>query len=360
MHISWTSRYPRIAGLWTGLLIAGVLTLSLATARPASAATTAAACTPTDKLVNPCRPWLGAYGHGYPQVPPDLTSQVNYHEQRIGRRGDIVRGEYHRGAQYLTLAEKNFAERPSTILLINWKPSINNWAAAGGGDAPTNRVIDSMARSIKSVAPHKIMLVLAHEPENDVSAGTRCYTNHRVPSGSPADYRAMWANVRRRFAAQGTTNVVWIMDYMGYQPYDCLVPELWPGNSLVDWVMIDAYGTRGKPLIDASVGRFYRFLERSSDANHDYRSKPWGLGEFSIHGATRVQAYAYWDSISAALSHAAYPRLKAYVPFDSEGGHQDNRVAYDVNGALDPTERAHYNAFAHNPAFGIAVPPSGG
>jgi hypothetical protein len=162
----------------------------------------------------------------------------------------------------------------------------------------------------------------------------------------------MWANVRRRFAARGATNVVWVMNYMGYKPYDCLVPELWPGNSLVDWLMIDAYGTKARPLIDASVGRFYRFLEAHSDPAHDYRSKPWGLGEFSIHGATRAQAYAYWDSARAALDNAAYPRLKAYVVFDSTGGHQDNRVAYDINGTYDPTEQAHYNAFAHHPAFG--------
>jgi hypothetical protein len=312
-------------------------------------------------LVNPCRPWLGAYGHGYPQVPLDLTSQVTYHEKRVGRRGDIVRGEYHVGAreQVLTEAEKEYATRASTILLIDWKPSKDSWAAAGGSHAPTNAVIDSMAVSIKSVAPRKIMVALWHEPENDVSSGTRCdiSATPETPAGSPADYRRMWANVQQRFAAQGTTNVVWVMNYMGYKPWDCLVPELWPGNSRVDWLMMDPYGTEGNPLIDGSVGRFYRFLERSSDATHNYRSKPWGLGEFSIHGATRAQAYAYWDSARAALDTGAYPRLKAYIVFDSDSGHQDNRAAYDINGAFDRVEQAHYNAFAHHPAFGVPIRP---
>jgi len=356
MHVGWTSPHVIRRGLVrVGLLLAGLLALSFAAAGAVSSASTVASCTPTDKLVNPCRPWLGAFGEGYPQVPPDLTSQVTYHEQRVGRLGDIVRGKYHVGAKYLTPAEKSYVRRPSTILLINWKPpSRNDWAAAGGGDAATNAVIDSMADSIKSVAPHKIMLVLAHEPENDVSSGTRCQTSPTGESGSPADYRAMWANVRRRFAARGTRNVVWVMNYMGYKPWDCLVPELWPGNSRVDWLMMDAYGTKANPLIDASVGRFYRLLERRSDASHDYRSKPWGLGEFSIHGVTQAQAYAYWDSVKAALARRAYPRLKAFVPYDSAGGHQDNRVAYDISGALDWTEQAHYNAFAQDPAFGSA------
>lgn len=361
MHISWTSRYPRYGRLWVVLLIAGLFGLSLAGARPVSAASIPGACTPTDKLVNPCRPWLGAYGHGYPQVPPDLTSQITYHERRVGRRGDIVRGDYHVGAreQVLTEAEKAYAKRPSTILLIDWKPAKDGWGAARGGHAPTNAVIDSMADSIKSVAPRKIMVAVWHEPENDVSSGTRCEThpNPETPAGSPADYRAMWANVQRRFAARGTRNVVWVMNYMGYMPWDCLVRELWPGNSRVDWLMMDTYGTEGKPLIGGSVGRFYGFLERSSDATHNYRSKPWGLGEFSIHDASRAQAYAYWDSARAALDAAAYPRLKAYIVFDSDGGHQDNRVAYDLNGVYDPVEQAHYNAFAHHRVFRVAIRP---
>lgn len=326
------------------------LPLSPVPSSAAYPASTQAACAPTATLVNPCRPWLGVYGHGYPQVAGDLGSQVSFHEQRIGRSGDIVRGGYHVGSRYLTPAEQGYAARPSTILLIDWKPS-TLWASAGGGDPTVDRVIDSMADSIESVAPHKIMLVLAHEPENDVSSGTDCYTKSATGAGSPADYRAMWANVRRRFAARGVTNVVWVMDYMGYAPFDCLVPQLWPGNALVDWVMIDAYGTRANPLIDDSVGRFYRLLQSTSDPSHDFLSKPWGLGEFSIHGATQAQAYAYWSSLRAAVHDATYPKLKAYIVFDSDAGHGDNRVAYDAAGTYDPVEQAYYNAFAADAAF---------
>lgn len=335
------------------------LAVSLVASFVASSASAAAACQPTPKLVNPCRPWLGSYGHGYPQVAGDLASQVSFHEQRVGRRGDIVRGNYHVGPQPLTAVEQGYAARPATILLIDWKPS-TNWSAAGGGDPTVNRVIDGMADSIRSVAPHRLMLALAPEPENDVSSGTGCHVKSTTGSGSPADYRAMWANVRRRFAARGATNVVWVMDYMGYQPFDCLVPELWPGNGLVDWVMMDAYGTRAKPLIDQSVGRFYRLLESTSDASHDFRSKPWGLGEFSIHGASQTQAYAYWDSARAAVHNSTYPRLKAFVVFDSSGGHAENRVAYGADGAYDPVEQAHYSAFAGDPAFttAAAIPDS--
>lgn len=338
----------------TAAFALAALGFSPVVARAASPTPPPSACTPTAKLVNPCRPWLGAYGHGYPQVASDLSSQVTYHEQRVGRQGDIVRGNYHVGPQYLTPSEKHYAARPSTILLIDWKPS-TRWAAAGGGDPAVNHVVDAMADSIRSVTPHKVMLVVAHEPENDVSSGTGCHRKSAIGAGSPAEYRAMWANVRKRFAARGATNVVWVMNYMGYKPYDCLVPQLWPGNGLVDWVMMDAYGTRANPLIDHSVGRFYRFLESASDSGHAFLSKPWGLGEFSIHGVTQAQAYAYWDSVKAAVHNSTYPKLKAFVVFDSNGGQGDNRVAYAINGAYDPAEQAHYNAFANDPAFGDTV-----
>jgi hypothetical protein len=347
-------RLAAVGAVASGVLIAAVLmhVVQAAPAHAASPAPAASQCAPTDKLVNPCRPWLGAFGHGYPQAPPDLRSQVSLHERRAGRPGDIVRGNYHVGPQYLTSAEKAYARRPSTILLFNWKPN-TVWAAAAGRDAAVNRTIDGMADSIKSVAPHKIMLTIAHEPENDVSSGTRCPTKSRTGSGSgsPADYRAMWANVQARFAARGVTNVVWVMNYMGYKRWDCLVPQLWPGNRRVDWVMMDSYGTPRQPLIDQSVGRFYRFLQSTSDSAHDFRSKPWGLGEFSIHGVTQPQAYAYWDSVAAAVRNSTYPRLKAYIPFDSSAGHADNRVAYDINGNFDPVDQAHYRAFAQDRAF---------
>lgn len=48
------------------------------------------------------------------------------------------------------------------------------------------------------------------------------------------------------------------MNYMGFKRWDCLVPQLWPGNSLVDWVMMDTYGLPRNRLIDQSVGRFHR------------------------------------------------------------------------------------------------------
>jgi hypothetical protein len=55
--------------------------------------------------------------------------------------------------------------------------------------------------------------------------------------------------------------------------------------------------------------------------------------------------------VTTALRKSTYPKLKAYIPFDSSGGNVDNRVAYDINGNFDPVEQAHYRAFAQDRAF---------
>jgi hypothetical protein len=52
--------------------------------------------------------------------------------------------------------------------MLNWKPA-SPWANGYNGD--DNAGIDAIAASLKSVAPHKVMLVIWHEPENDVSPG---------------------------------------------------------------------------------------------------------------------------------------------------------------------------------------------
>ena len=214
-----------------------------------------------------------------------------------------------------------------------------------------NAQIDQVADSIASVAPAKIMLTLHHEPEPDVSPGTSSCSGLKGSFGSPSDYRAMWRNIEGRFAARGVTNVVWVMNYMSYQNWDCLLPELWPGNDLVDWVMFDPYNSSTSHSWSASVGRFYNLLTAKSDSTHDYLSKPWGLAEFGVGGSTtQAQAYSYYDAARASVEANQFPRLKAYIALDADGTTR-TRTSYSVAGVLDPVEQQHFNALANSPAF---------
>lgn len=332
----------------TAVALAAVL-VGVVVAPPAAVA--AGACDVSATLVNPCRPWLGASAGKYPGVATSLRAQIQAHEQRIGRPVDIVHSYHPPGSLPLTADEQYFAARPNTYLFLNWKPA-SRWADAAGGNATVNGQIDQVAARIAALAPRRVFMTLHHEPENDVSAGN-CTTNAPgAAAGSPTDYRNMWRNVEARFDARGATNVVWVMDYMNYPRWDCLVPLLYPGNDLVDWVMFNAYGGASTPNFTANTRRFYDLLATTSDAAHNYASKPWGIVEWNIRNATQAQGDAYYQQARAALDAGLFPRLKAYMVFDNVGPDgNENRVAYTSGGVFNQPKQDAYTAFANAPAL---------
>ena len=320
------------------------------------ASTGSTSCTVSSKLVNSCRPWLGAAVNDNVSFASDTKSQILGHESLIGRQLDIAHTYHTAGSNSLSATDTYFAKRPNTILVTNWKPS-NDWGDAGGGNASVNAGIDQMANSIKSLGSTKIMLVLFHEPENDVSSEPSCpNVSYKGNLGTPTEYRNMWANVQNRFDAAGVTNVVWVMNYMGFTNWNCLIKPLWPGNSRVDWVAWDPYSPSNEKTWDEAISDYYNFLSSSSDSTHDFNSKPWLLGEFGIgHGNTttadQAHTYKFYDDAKASLAANRYPRLKGYLDFDVQGVH-DTQIAYvTTTHVYDPVELQHYKAFAQDPRF---------
>jgi hypothetical protein len=314
-------------------------------------------CTISAKLVNSCRPWLGAFANTNPSFASDIKSQILGHESLIGRQLDMPHTYHPAGSNTLSSTDIYFANRPNTILVTNWKPA-NDWGDAGGGNASVNAGIDQMANSIKSLGSKKIMLVLFHEPENDVSNEPSCPNiSYKGNLGTPTEYRNMWANVQNRFDALGVTNVVWVMNYMGFSNWNCLIKPLWPGNDRVDWVAWDPYSPSNDKTWDEAVSEYYNYFANNSDSSHAFTSKPWMLGEFGIgHGSSGGRAdqphtYAFYDDAKASLAANRYPRLKAYLGFDTQGVH-DTQIAYvTVTHEYDPVELQHYKAFAQDPRF---------
>jgi hypothetical protein len=342
------------------VLVTAAVGASVGLVVPLVAASTpaAAACVVDALLVNSCRPWLGAAANGYPNVGGATGGQILAHEQRIGRPLDVVHLYTTPGQMQLSDESRMFATRPGTILSVTWQPA-SRWADANGNNATTNANIDRMADSIKSLGSARIMLTVHHEPEDDLTGGgVGCASNKSYVGrmGTPPEYRTMWRTVRQRFDARGVTNVVWVLNYMGYSGWDCVVDDLYPGNDLVDWIMWDPYGTE----VDwpALIGRFYDYLTRNSTASHDYLSKVWGIAEWgSWHNATQNHAYLLNRTAKTAVETNRFPRLKAISVFDVSG---TCRIAYDRNGNYDATELALYREYANSPAFSDeATPPPG-
>jgi len=322
-------------------------------------------CQVSATLVNSCGPWLGAFAKDYPQVAVGLKNQILYHEQRIGRQVSLVK-DYKNGGSGLGADDTYFINRPNTYLVATWKPG-SNFGSADGGDATVNGYIDTMANSIKAVAPHKVFLSLWHEPENDVSAGTSACSAAKGNAGSPAQYRAMWSNVRTRFNNKGVTNVVWTWIPMGYSGWFCMDKDLYPGNSLVDWIMWDPYGQSDKSTWNGQIGSFYNWMTSNTDATHAFTSKAWGIAETSTHLSSQASSSAYWNEAKSALDAGTFSRIKAYIVFDSNAGKQDNRIMYWCDPAtagtvinnqstcghdiIDNNEQNAYKAFANDSHF---------
>jgi beta-mannanase len=167
----------------------------------------------------------------------------------------------------------------------------------------------------------------------------------------------MWSNVHRIFAQEHVTNVVWVMDYMAYSRWECLWQDMWPGNDLVDWVAYDTYSD-GRRSWDDTIGQFYGWLNTHSDTAHAFRSKPYMVGEFGVHGTNQQFVYQWYEDGKKALDRRAFPNLRAYIVFDSCGNGYDSRTGYVGSTTIDtcttmpdPTEQEHFNTLIKDPAL---------
>lgn len=339
-----------------GVRAGSVVAVSDITASGGSAvkfiAATAPSCSVSVILVPSCGMWLGAWSkdHGV----SGFRNQIEEHESRIGRQVHVAH-TYKTPGQTLSTDEKYFINRANTYLFANWKPS-NSWASASGGNTSVNADIDAMADSALSVAPKKFFLTVFHEPENDVTGGASgCAANiYNGSVGTPAEYRAMWANVQNRFAAKGVTNVVWAMTYMGTPKWDCMLDDLWPGDERVDWLIWEPYFSKDELFIPSTTSYYDKFTSLSAPG-HNYASKPWGIGEWASWDPTtnppQPGVYKLYDDVKTSMNAGMFPNLKMLIYYDTIGPAHDDRLEYTHSGVPDPVEQQHYNDLANSPVF---------
>ena len=276
-------------------------------------------CTVSAILVPSCGRWWGAAPLAYTNT--SIGQGVRIEERLAGRRLDIVH-VYHRNDElFPTAAERAVAGSPGSpgrrrLLFVNWKPDTSaTWRQVADGRADSR--IDRLARYVRSTFTARFFLTIWHEPENDV----------RPAAGSgftAADYAAMYAHVVRRLRADGVTNAVTVMDYIGYdkwahQPW---FADLWPGDAYVDWVGLDPYGSTAqtgtgardlRSLVDQRSGDFPGYY---SWATRTHPGKPVMLAEWGVRAdrANPSGQAEFFATVGREL--AQFPQLKALVYFD--------------------------------------------
>jgi hypothetical protein len=184
-----------------------------------------------------CGAWVGAAAN--PLGTESWDQALPEFEKTIDRTLDIAH-YYNSSPKLFPTAEMiKRAREPGKkrMLLLNWKPEMGRtWAQVAAGDPEVDAAIDAEAKYLKSTFPEKFFLGIHHEPENEVKPA--------AGSGYTAkDYRAMYRHVALRLKANGVTNAVFVMNYMGTpawgsQPW---FEDLYPGDDVVDWIAEDPY-----------------------------------------------------------------------------------------------------------------------
>jgi beta-mannanase len=240
------------------------------------------------------------------------------------------------------------------MLLINWKPSTSlTWQQVADGKA--DGVIDQEANYLTHTVTFTdpFFLTIYHEPEDNVVA--------TPGSGMTAsDYAAMYRHVVLRLRADGVTNAVTVMDYMGWYKWEqySWFNQLWPGDDVVDWIGLDPYGTGSASdhftahTLDTLINRTGTGVPGYYDwATSTHPGKPIMLCEWGVSydPASPTGQASFFDSMNAEIDN--YPWLKALVYYD---------VPKHISGlpwtnvTLNAQAEAAYRAVANSAPFDTA------
>ncbi|WIM94197.1 endoglucanase [Actinoplanes oblitus] len=333
-------------------LVAG---LGIATAAPASAQaapTTTKTCVTGAKLVPSCGVLWGAAAGGFTGKPRDEEHKA--WEKLSGRTATIFH-TYHKGDEkFPTDAEIAMARdkaRPR-VLLLNWRVEYGStWANVAAGKM--DKRIDAFAARLKSKFTDKFFLVLNHEPEDDVRTDPKLGMTAK-------DFAASYRHVIQRLRAQGATNAVSVIAYMGNEKWmgQSWWKDLYPGNDVVDWIGLDSYVSAEKNYYHA--GKFADLLDRKAKggtgfydwAVTNHPAKPIMVAEWGAYHRVGkvVDKAAQFTSVLPEL--AKRPAIKAIVYFDTKKDLFGDR---DISIDSTATSLAAFRKLAANPLFDVTV-----
>ena len=280
-------------------------------------------CPVTAKLVPTCGAWFG--------VAPTQNGGESYEaaitrfESAVGRPVDVSH-YYARGQD--NLFPSAAAVRASTaggaerILFYNWRPLGVTWRQIA--DGATDDFLRDLAAHIKATHNKPFFLSLNAEPEEEVVATAGSQRTAK-------DYADFFRHVITTLRANGATNVVSVMNYIG-APHWGDVPwfeQLYPGDDVVDWIAEDPYVFGSPPVW---LSDFATMVDRRQNppgstypgfyswAQREHPSKPIMLGEWGVDDVDGNPSFKPNFFDTAASQMAQFPNLKALIYWDHPGG----------------------------------------
>ena len=335
---------------------AALAAVGTALAAPAQASATtpapAGGCVTGPKLVPSCGVLWGAAAGGFTALPRD-TELKNW-EKLSGRTSTIFHTYHKADEKFPTPAEIAMTRDPAhpRVLLLNWRVEYGStWANVAAGKLDAR--IDAFAARVKATYHEKFFLVLNHEPEDDVKP--------EAGSGMTAkDFAASFRHVILRLRAQGVTNAVSVVAYMGNEKWMAKSwwKDLYPGDDVVDWVGLDSYVSAEKGYYHN--GMFADLLDRRAPkgtgfydwavANHP--KKPVMVAEWGVYHRVGqvVDKSAQFNSVLPEL--AKRPAVKAIVYFDTKDDAFGDR---DISIDSSPSSLAAFRKLAANKLFNVGL-----
>ncbi|HKT05119.1 MAG TPA: glycosyl hydrolase [Rugosimonospora sp.] len=314
------------------------------------------ACTVGAKLVPTCGVLWGVAPGAH--TVGSREQALRTFEVTTGRTQAIYHA-YHSGTgeMFPTAAEIGVAREPGhpRLLLISWRPDTASWAAIAKGNKQVDAFLDRLAVHLRRDFPQQFFFAIHHEPENEV--------NPKPGSGyTPADYRAMYRHVVTRLRAHGVRNMVTVMVFMAYPPYEIQSwwPALYPGNDVVDWVGWDTYGY-SRPKY--GYGDFAELMNRTTRAStswpgiynwavRQFPGKPFIVAEWGIWRSPADPLHPAYVFNTAQRQIQQFPRIKALCYFDTP-----NSVGKDSRVEASAAALAAYRALGALPIFQVRVSP---
>jgi hypothetical protein len=312
---------------------------------PATPYTSGGNCTVSRLLVPSCGVWWGIGPN--PLGSESWDQSLTDFENQQGRLSDVLH-YYHVGAGLFPSAHeiaRSHEGGETRLLMENWKPELGNtWAQVAAGVPAVDNEIDNEAAYLKSHFTTKFFLSVHHEPEDEV-----------VPTpGSgytAADYAAMYRHVVTRLKADGVTNAVFVMDYMGYSKWgeQSWFSSLYPGDDVVDWIAYDPYSTGNgtfASMVNATDGaRWPGFYTWATSA---HPGKPLMLGEWGVtEAANNPNGKANFFNTMPAME-TAFPAIKAVLYW--------NASSYPTRIDSSPQSLAAFQQLAKNPLYNTPLP----
>ena len=277
------------------------------TVAPTSFATRRPTCGVSDILVPECGRWWGV-------APGALTGEpyqksLQEFEAKIDRPVDIYHGYHRNDALFPTQVELGLARDPVSprLLFLNWKPSMEHtWRQVA--DGVVDERIDTLADHITTTFPERFFFTIWHEPENDVDPATG--------SGMTAtDYAAMFRHVVQRLRANGVTNAVTVMTYMGAPEWGPApwFADLYPGDEVVAWIGVDPY-INAVPKAHVE-GSFHDIVDRKGAnwpgfytwAQQHYPDKPIMVAEWGVFSHAELTWRKAWVFDTVQREIASFP-----------------------------------------------------